>query len=330
MKKIGVIGSGAWGTVIASMLADNGHKVCIYGIDENEIHDLTVNRKNTKYYGIHYIVNAKLNVTSDFDTVKKYNDVFVVAVPSFAISETIDKLKNYITKNTIIINLAKGFIEDSSQTIGEYIRSLLPVEFRDNVVSLLGPTYAVEVAEKQLTAITASSYSYKVSKEVQKIFENNYFKVFPSDDPIGCEYCSSLKNIIALACGISDGLGNKVNTRSAIITEGLKEISKFVSLLGGNEKTCYGLAGVGDLVLTCASSTSRNYSAGFEIGKTSVEEFYKTNAKTVEGVFACKIASTIAKKNGLSVPLIEFIYNIMIDKKDINKELINLNDKLFN
>lgn len=328
IKKIGIIGSGAWGTAMASVLAENGHEVCVYGIDENEINDISVKRKNAKYFGEYYRVHDNVKATLDFGEVVKYNDVFVLAVPSFAIKETIEKIKPHVKNDTVIVNLAKGFEAETKKTVGQFIRSLLPSGLRKNVVSLLGPTYATEVAEKQVTAITASADSFETSKKAKEIFQNDYLRVFPNNDPIGSEYCSGLKNVIALACGISDGLGYKVNTRSAIMTEGLKEIAEFVESLGGNVKTCFGLAGVGDLVLTCSSNTSRNYTAGYEIGKTSVEEFLYLNRKTVEGVFAAEIAYEIAKENNLKAPLIEFIYDVLIAKKDMLSEITILKDKI--
>ena len=155
---------------------------------------------------------------------------------------------------------------------------------------------------------------------MQHIFSTPYFRVYVNTDPVGAEYCSALKNVVAIACGIADGLGYKVNTRAALITRGLAEIRGFVKRLGGNESTCYGLTGVGDLTLTCSSETSRNYAAGVKIGETSFAEFRKTNSKTVEGVFACQIAYELAEEYDLDAPIVDFVHAVMHEEKDVKDE----------
>lgn len=319
-NSICVFGSGAWGTAIANVLAENDYEVCIYGVELSEVLDINDNHKNKKYFGNYYSVSENIFATTNFESAVKNKSIFVFAVPSFAISEIINNLIPHITENTIIVNLAKGFDGKSKKTLGQYTRDLLPYRFRKNVVSLLGPSYAVEVAEKQFTAITVSGYEFSVVKEVQKIFTNNYFHLYANNDPIGSEYCAALKNVIALACGISDGLGYKVNTKAALITRGLAEIVRFVTFFGGSEKTCYGLVGVGDLYLTCSSKTSRNYSAGFIIGQTSYREFINSNWKTVEGISACKIAYETASENNIYAPIICAVNNIINNNVDCKIE----------
>lgn len=328
MEKICVLGSGAWGTAISCVLAENGHEVRIYGIDSGEISDINNNRTNSKYFGFNLRIPSNVRATEDFTNAAENADLFVVAVPSFAVEQTTLKILPYVTEKTIIVNIAKGFDYKTKKTVGEVIRSLLPENCRGNVVSLLGPTFATEVAEKQFTSITASSFFEAASKKVQKIFSNDYFKVFVCSDPIGAEYCSALKNVVALSCGIADGLGYKVNTKASLITHGLEEISRFVRLLGGDEKTCYGLVGTGDLYLTCSSVTSRNYSAGIQIGKTSYEEFKLKNIKTVEGIFACEIAHDLAKEKAINAPIVDFIYEIVYDKKSVKKSFKKLYENL--
>ena len=322
-KKVCVLGSGAWGTVIASMLSDKGASTKIYGVSKEEIDEINNSHTNAKYLGKNFRVNSFVEATLNFEEAVDGAEIIVLAVPSFAISEMAKKITPFINKDTAIVNVAKGFDKESKKTLGEVIRYVLPTEFRGNVVSLLGPSFAEEVAQKQLTAITASSLDSKFSVLVQKVFTNDYFRVYTNDDTIGAEYCSSLKNIIALASGIADGLGFKVNTRAALITRGMAEIKRYVKHFGGNEQTCFGLAGIGDLLLTCSSTTSRNYSAGYKIGSTSYREFAEQNTKTVEGIFACEIAYEIAKENKIYSPIITAIYNII--KNDANpKEQVKL------
>ena len=324
IKNVAVLGSGAWGTVIASMLADANHNVKIYGVISSEIDEINSKHTNQKYLGNNFKVNCSVIASLDFDWCVENADIVVFAVPSFAIKEMAKKLIPFIKENTIIVNLAKGFDKETGKSLGEIIRKTLPIFTRKNVVSLLGPSFAEEVSEKQFTAITASAESEESAKVIQKIFSNEYFRVYTNTDTVGAEYCSSLKNIIALASGIADGLGYKVNTRSALITRGIAEIKRFVTHFGGREETCFGLAGVGDLILTCSSTTSRNYSAGYVIGSTSVENFNATNVKTVEGVYALEIAYEIAKNNGIYAPIITAIYNVIFNGKNPKDEIKNL------
>ncbi len=320
-KKICVLGSGAWGTVIGSLLADNGKSVTIYGVNERQVNEINLNRTNEKYLGKAFKVNDGVVATISFEEAVQNAKVIVFAVPSFAVKETARKLSPYLRDDVLIVNLAKGFDKETGKTLGETLRKELPYFVRKNVVSLLGPSFAEEVAEKQPTAITASAEDEESAKEVQKIFSNEYFRVYTNTDTIGVEYCSSLKNVIALASGILDGLGYKVNTRSALITRGMAEIMRFVKHFGGKEETCFGLAGIGDLILTCSSKTSRNYTAGYTIGATSVEEFYKNNSKTVEGVYATEVIYHVAKKEGVYSPIISAVYGVLFEGKNPKEEV---------
>ena len=324
MKKVCILGSGAWGTVIGSLLADKGNQVVVYGVVESQVNEINFAHTNKQFLGENFKINQKVSATLDFDLAIKDADVIVFAVPSFAVRETAEKLKNKVKKDVLIVNLAKGFDKESKTTLGELIRNVLGEELRGNVVSLLGPSFAEEVAEKQYTAITASSRDIKYSLLAQEVFSNEYFRVYTNDDSIGAELCSSLKNVIALAAGIADGLGFKVNTRAALITRGMAEIKRYVEFFGGKEQTCFGLAGVGDLLLTCSSKTSRNYSAGYKIGSTSYAEFERENQKTVEGIFAVEIANEISKQKGIYSPIVEAIYKVVKKGADPRTEVKNL------
>lgn len=310
-KKICVLGSGAWGTAIADLLAENGHSVIVYGINQSELDDINLRRKNTAYFGEDFTISDGVLATNELPCAVGGADIVVLAVPSFAIKSTVISIIPFLGENTIIVNLAKGFDEQTELPLAQTIKDNLPKNFSQNVTSLIGPSFAKEVAAKEKTAIIATGENEAALRLVQQTFSNGYFKVYLNDDAIGAEYCAALKNVIALACGIADGIGCKVNTRAALITRGLAEIVRFVKFFGGNEKTCFGLAGVGDLVLTCSSRTSRNYTAGVQIGESSAEEFFKVNKKTVEGVFACKIAKRIADENGIYAPIISSVHAVL-------------------
>lgn len=323
MLNILVLGSGAWGCALANLLADNKNNVTIYGIDENEISDINNNHLNSKYFN-DVKLNENIKATNDLDASLSNIDLIVLAIPSFAIKEMILKIKNRINKNTIIVNVAKGFDEESKKPLANVIKDNLDKEYNGNVVSLLGPTFASEVIIKQYTAITVSGEDIKILKKVQSIFSNGYFRVYITKDYIGAEYCAALKNVIALASGMVEGQGLKNNTKAALITRGLAEIMRFVKYFNGKEKTCFGLAGVGDLMLTCSSTTSRNYSAGYFIGKNNASLFFKENKKTVEGVFACKIAYKIANDNNIYAPIVTSVYNVLFNNSNVKDEIDKL------
>ena len=310
-KKVCILGSGAWGTVIGSLLADGGREVVIYGRSKGVVGEMNSIHKNTKYLGDGFVINEKVRATLSLEEGVKKAKIIVLAVPSFAIKETAKRLYGIIEKDAVIVNLSKGFDKESGKTLGETLRENLPKECRKNVVSLLGPSFAEEVAKKQYTAITASAKNEKIAREIQEIFSNEYFRVYTNSDTVGTEYCSSLKNVIALASGIADGLGYKANTRAALITRGMAEIVRFVRHFGGREETCFGLAGIGDLILTCSSKTSRNYTAGYVIGSTGIENFKRVNDKTVEGIYAVEIAYNVAKEVGVYAPIISAVYNVV-------------------
>ncbi|MCQ3035181.1 MAG: NAD(P)-dependent glycerol-3-phosphate dehydrogenase [Bacilli bacterium] len=325
LNKVCVLGSGAWGTALADILANNGYETVIYGIIPEEIEEINKSHSNSKYYPNGYFVNKSIKATLDINEALKDSFLIVLAVPSFALVDTVSKIKDQIDESVIIVNVAKGFDNKTHNTFSTVIKSALGNR-KNPIIALVGPTFAEEVVEHQFTAITAFSENLDAATVVQKAFSNSYFRVYVNDDIIGAEYCSALKNVIALASGILDGLGCKVNTRAALIARGLLEISRYVTFFGGNLTTCYGLAGIGDLTLTCSSTTSRNYSAGYTIGSKSIEYFKANNTKTVEGVYACEIAYNIAKANNIYSPIVESVYNIIfngINPKDEIRKLMS-------
>lgn len=322
-KKISVIGSGAWGSALADLLGNNGYEVVIYGINEDEVNEINTKHTNTKYFNNGFSINDNVRATLSFEESVKDASIVLLAVPSFALVSTINKLNNIINDNVIIVNVAKGFDKETSKTFSYVINNAITNK-TVKLVSLLGPSFAEEVAEHQLTAITASSEDLEAAKKVQEVFSSSYFRVYTISDVIGAEYCAALKNVIALASGILDGLGCKVNTRSALITRGIAEVSRYVLHFGGLEKTCLGLAGIGDLILTCSSKTSRNYSAGYTIGSKGVEYFKANNTKTVEGVYACEIAHRISLENNIYSPIINAVYEVLFENKDPKEKIFEL------
>ncbi len=315
-KKIAIIGSGAWGTAISVVLADNDYDIHIYGTNENQITEINNFHKNTCFFDDSIVLPSSITANGNLEETIKDAFLVVIAVPSKAIDDVFQKLTPLLTNDMYIVNLTKGFHPQTKIPVGKYIKTLLSFEQSKKVASLSGPSFALEVIQRKPTAITVSCEEYKTAKFIQNVFSNHYFKVFINNDSIGTDYASALKNIIAIACGISDGLGYQSNTKAMLITRGLNEISRFITFFGGNEKTSYGLAGIGDLILTCTSSTSRNYTAGYIIGKNSMEYFLQNNQNTIEGLYACEIAYEIAKNNNINAPIITSIYHILKENLD--------------
>lgn len=323
MNKVCVIGSGAWGTALADILANNNLKTLIYGIAKDEIDEINLKHTNSKYFDPSFKINNSIKATLSLQEAVEDSSIIVLAVPSFAIKENIELIKPLMKKDAVIVNVAKGFDMNTNKTFSTIIKEYLGNN-GENLVSLVGPSFAEEVIEHQYTAITAFSINEEAAKLVQETFSNNYFRVYTSNDVTGAEYCSALKNVIALASGILDGLGCKVNSRSALIARGLAEISRYVTKFGGNIKTCYGLAGIGDLTLTCSSTTSRNYSAGYMIGKNGIEYFRNNNKKTIEGVYACKVAYNLSKQHDIYSPIVNAVYDVIYNDVNPKDKLIEM------
>lgn len=323
INKIAFIGTGAWASALANVVSHNQYETIMYGIEEEVVNEINTKHTNGKYLK-DISLDEKIKATLDLKEAILGANIIVIAVPSFAIEQIMDEIKNLITKETIIVNVAKGFEKNSKKTMIEYISSIMNNHQVKGLVSLIGPSFAKEVADKEMTAIVAVSKNEAVSKIVQQVFSNNWFRVYTNTDEIGCSYCSSLKNVIALASGILEGLNKKNNPRAALISRGLKEITRFVVKMGGEAETCLGLTGVGDLVLTCTSTTSRNFSAGVLIGKYGIDEFNRINTKTVEGIYACEIAKKIADENEIYAPIINAVYNVLFNKIPANEELYRL------
>lgn len=323
--KIAVIGSGSWGTALANVLANNMHDVIIWGKSEKEILDIKENHQNSLYFeGVD--LNPALKASTDFNDIVDY-DIFLLAVPSIAIEEVCQRLNKSIDKKVTIINVAKGFHPITHEYLMDVIRNNMDTDKLEAVVSLIGPSHAEEVVLGQLTALNAVSKDLKAASLVQELFSNDSFRVYTNDDEIGAQIGVAIKNIIALASGIAKGLGHGDNARAALITRGLAEMARYGVHFGGRQETFLGLCGVGDLVVTASSEHSRNFQAGYAVGKAgSVENFNKHNTKTVEGVAAAKVVRDVALEENIEMPISQQIYEVFYESKDPNiaiKELMN-------
>lgn len=321
--KIVVIGSGSWGTGLAQVLCDNKEDVIIYGNCESEVNDIEQNHRNSKFFD-DVKINPELHATTDISVVKNA-DIVVLTVPTIAIESVCHQINPLIKEKTIIVNASKGFHPETFERMSCVIRDNISKEKLSSVVSLIGPSHAEEVVIRMLTTICAVSLNEDDAKIVQQTFSNNYFRVYTGTDEIGSEVGAALKNAVAVASGVLYGLGYGDNTRAALITRGLMEITRFGIALGGKQETFMGLTGMGDLIVTCTSKHSRNFQAGYEIGKANTSKiFWDTNTKTVEGVRTAKAVHELATKMNIEMPIIFNVYKVLYEGKKPSESATDL------
>lgn len=314
MKTV-IIGSGSWGTALAQILADNKQDVILYGIEQSEVDDINLNHKNSKYFD-DVVLNQDLKATMDI-TVVKEADIVLLAVPTIAIDSICNQIDKLLTKKVIVVNVSKGFHPETNERMSEVIRRNISEQHLSSVVSLIGPSHAEEVVIRLLTTIDAISLVEEDAITVQQLFSNNYLRIYTGSDEIGSELGVAIKNVMAIASGILSGLGYADNTRAALITRGLQEMIRYGTALGGQQQTFMGLTGIGDLIVTCTSKHSRNFQAGYQIGKeNTVENFWKYNKKTVEGARTAKIVHRVAAEHGIEMPICEEVYQILYENKE--------------
>lgn len=331
--KITILGSGSWGTALAKVVADNQHQVILWGIDALVVDEINQKRTNHNYLPglkLHENISANSNLSeavSDCDTL-------LIALPTKAIRETMEKLRPLLEKRSqapLLIHVTKGLEPSTKMRVSEIITDVLDRDLYKDLVVLSGPSHAEEVAREDLTTITAASDSLEASEAVQKIFMNQNFRVYTNKDVIGVELGAALKNIIALGAGILHGLGYGDNAKAALITRGLAEISRLGVAMGADPLTFAGLSGVGDLIVTCTSPHSRNWQAGNLLAQGyKVEEVNQKVQMVVEGISTCRVAYELAKEYGVEMPITQALYQVLYQEADLNegmKQLMNREGK---
>mgnify|MGYP001011092846 FL=1 len=315
MAKISVIGSGGWGIALAILLHKNGHNLTIWSFDKKEAEELKTTRENkTKLPNI--LLPEDIKVTDDLKEAVNDKDILILAVPSKAIRSVSKSLKNIIKDNQIIVNVAKGLEEDTLETMTDIIEEELKGK-KTQVAVLSGPSHAEEVGKGIPTTCVVSAHNKELTLYLQNIFMNPSFRVYTSPDMLGIEIGGALKNVIALAAGIADGLNYGDNTKAALITRGIKEIASLGVAMGGEQSTFYGLTGLGDLIVTCASMHSRNRRAGILLGQgKTLDETIKEVNMVVEGVYSAKSALMAAKKYNVEIPIIEQVNAVLFENKN--------------
>lgn len=312
MAKIGMIGAGSWGTALTWLLTNNGHQVTVWSALEKEIEMLKNTREQKdKLPGV--ILSEETQFTTDLVAAVREKDLLVLAVPSPFTRSTAHQMKELVAPGQIIVNVAKGIEENSLMTLSEIIEEEIP---QAEVAVLSGPSHAEEVGMGMPTAIVAGAHRKETAEYIQNLFMSEAFRVYASPDVLGIELGAALKNVVALAAGIADGLGCGDNTKAALITRGIREISRLGIKMGGSAETFSGLSGIGDLIVTCASVHSRNRRAGVLIGKGySMEEAMKEVKMVVEGVYSAKAAIGLARKYEVDMPIIEQVNQVLFEGK---------------
>lgn len=321
MSKVTFLGGGSFGTALGILLANKGNEVSIYDRDNNVVEDININRKNDKYIK-ELTIPKSVTAYNNIDKALENAKFIVLAIPSHIIRTMAKDIKEKVNKDAIIISIAKGIEENTNLRLSEVIKEELP---NNKVVILSGPSHAEEVAFDIPTTVVVSSEDMEAAKVVQDLFIDKNFRVYTNDDLIGVEIGGAVKNIIALAAGVCDGIGYGDNTKAALMTRGMAEIVRIGMKLGGKPETFLGLTGIGDLIVTCTSLHSRNRRAGYLIGKgESTEEALDEVGMIVEGVKACKAFYKLKEDLNVEMPITDILYKVLFENKDPKEAVIDL------
>ncbi len=321
MSKISIIGSGGWGTAMAVMLAENGHDVILWSYLKDESENLKKYHENKPFLpGVK--MPDSITFTSELSECLSGRDIIVTATPSHAIRTTAKNMAKYIKDGQIIVNISKGIEEVTYLTLSQVIKQEIP---NCEIAVMSGPSHAEEVSRKIPTTNVVACENESIAGYIQDVFMNPNFRVYTNPDMLGVEMGGSLKNVIALCAGIVDGIGLGDNTKAALMTRGLVEISRLGVAMGANAETFNGLSGVGDLIVTCTSMHSRNRRAGILIGQGKTAEEAQSEVKmVVEGVRTCRAAKELADKVGVEMPIVNEAYKVLFENMPAKKAISNL------
>lgn len=311
--KIGVVGGGSWGTALADLLASKGYKIDLW-VFEEEVKDQIVESNQNKVFLSGFKLSTNLRPSNDIADVVSDKNLVLVVVPSHVMRVTTQQMGRYLSKDAMIVSASKGIENTTHLTMTGVLGETLPEIPEQRVAVLSGPSFAREVAKQFPTVVTIASKNIEYAGLVQKVFATPHFRVYTSDDVIGVELGGSLKNVIAIAAGVVDGLGLGLNTRAALITRGMTEMRRLGLKLGANARTFTGLAGFGDLILTCTGDLSRNHTVGKKIGEGETLKEILTDMRMVaEGVKTAKSAYNLSRKLGVDMPISHEVYRILYE-----------------
>lgn len=319
--KVGVIGAGSWGIGLALLMSDNNYEVTVWSAIASEIDMLNEKKEHVdKLPGIKLPDDMKF--TTNLEEAIEDMDILILAVPSVFTRSTSRSMKTYVQEGQIIVNVAKGIEEDTLMTLSEIIEEEIP---QANVAVLSGPSHAEEVGRRLPTTVVIGAKDLDTANYLQKAFDNEVFRVYTSPDILGMEIGAALKNVIALAAGMADGLGCGDNTKAALITRGIAEISRLGVKMGGKPETFSGLTGMGDLIVTCASMHSRNRRAGILMGQgKTMQEAMDEVKMVVEGVYSAKAAAKLAEKYDVEMPIVSEVNKVLFEDKKVKDCLKHL------
>ncbi len=319
MEKIGVMGAGSWGTALAISLGKKGYPVYLWARDNQTVKEIKNKRENSRYLARCRIPDT-VKPTQDIQEALEQADVIVLSVPSHAVREVARQCSPYIKPGKYIVNTAKGFELETLKVLTSVIEEELIPQLRENIVVLSGPSHAEEVGLGMPTTVVAAAEKRQAAEYIQNIFMSDTFRVYTNPDIIGVQLAGALKNVIALATGISDGLGFGDNTKAALMTRGIAEITRLGIRMGAEAMTFAGLSGIGDLIVTCTSMHSRNRRAGIQLGEgKSLEEVLEHMGMVVEGVRTAKAAHRLSQKYKVEMPIIEHVYKVLFEGLDADK-----------
>lgn len=320
-KNVAVLGAGSWGTALSIVLANKGHEVNLWGRNQQHIDDMRCSRENSKY-----LPDAKLpeniSLHNDIAHCIKGSSIIVLAASSQGIREVLQKIKDHVSKEQIFVNVAKGIENNTLLRISQIVKSHYP---DNHYVALSGPSHAEEVCKGIPTTIVSASKSRYAAEVVQDVFITPTLRVYTNPDVVGVELGGSLKNVIALGAGISDGLGYGDNAKAALMTRGIREIARLGEAMGANISTFTGLTGIGDLIVTCTSMHSRNRRCGIQLGQgKSLEDAVSSIGMVVEGVYTTKAAYELAKEFNIEMPITNEIYKILCEGRPAKEAVSSL------
>lgn len=320
MAEVSIIGTGTWGIALGIMLVENGHQVTAWSAIPSEIEQLKASYRCKNLPDVE--IPRSIRFTADLEEACRNKSLLVLSVPSVYTRGVARQMKPYLKDGQLIVDVAKGIEESTLMTLSQQIEEELPAA---NVAVLSGPSHAEEVSRKIPTTCVAGAHDKETAQIVQNYFMSPVFRIYTSPDMIGIELGGALKNVIALAAGISDGLGCGDNTKAALMTRGIAEIARLGVSMGGHMATFAGLSGIGDLIVTCTSMHSRNRRAGILIGQgKTMQEAMDEVQMVVEGVYSAKAALALGKKYGVSLPIIEQVNEVLFEQKSAKEAVMEL------
>jgi glycerol-3-phosphate dehydrogenase (NAD(P)+) len=321
---VSVLGAGGWGTTLAVLLHYNGHNVTLWEYKKSYAKELSKRREN-KIYLPGIIIPDEIKITSDLEESTLAKNLIVLAVPSQFLRKVVEKIDYHSIKDTILVSVSKGIEKETLMTMSQMMKDVHHRLSKEQIGVLSGPSHAEEVSKRIPTAVVAASIEKETSKTIQTVFMNSFFRVYSSTDILGVELGGAFKNVIAIGAGIVDGAGFGDNTKAAIMTRGVAEISRLGLVMGARPETFAGLSGMGDLIVTCMSKHSRNRYVGEQIGRgKKLKEVLKSMEMVAEGVETTKSVNQLAARYKVETPIANEVYQILFEDKDPIKATTDL------